>query len=324
MCLFISAREEIDFPWLSEVLSVLPEGPESKLLEVELVLNGLVRSKQEKSKIVFVHRGEIYALRDRSNEVLSTNQGLHDWITHKVLNYKYEKIKSAAHGKCEVCSRPSALAIPAIIASVKLGNIKVYCKDRTYEHKQANMPQEPKFKSKNPIFSSFSVTFPRREMNFFRISFRTGFGLRNHHSQVAFDVQGPDLAMRNIIEDITSKVTDVSRKQKLWQEVGVLYNSAKEPQYEVAIVGHPLISLATERMRNTEKLDDFSMDTKDTDIKSAASPTRVICFGINQKDVLVQAVAGITRGPGYYSYSQEFLEDMKKLNRSDSHNKAKA
>lgn len=319
MCLFTSAGEEIDFPWLHEVILVLPEGPESDP-ETELILSGLVRSKKENSKLIFVHRGEIYALTDRSSEWLSINTKPDDWLTNNLINHQYKKIELARRGKYNrgkynIRPRRSDLAIPAAVSPGQgmLSNIEVYCSDKTYEHKQDDMPKEPRFSSNNPILSSFSVTFPSKEMLLFRVSFRTRFGLRDYHSQIAFDVQGSDLAMDSISKDITDQVSDVSRKKELWQKVGDLYNSAKRPQYEVAIVSHPSIALTIEHMENTLKLADFSMETKDTAIKSVASPARVMCFDINRKDVLVQAVAGIVKGPGYHSYSQEFLDGMEGL-----------
>jgi len=314
-CLFTSAGENIDFPWLHEVMFVLPEGPESNQPEVELVLTGLVRSKKEGSELVFVHRGEIYSLKNRSSDWLSINNSSGDWITNKILNHKYQKVKSSTEiGKYHVRPQPSALSIATTVSSSEmLGDIEVYCSDETFKHMQKDMPREPKLLSKNPIFSLFSVTFPSQDMFLFRISFRTRFGLRDYHSQIGFDVQGPDLAMDSIRQDIVCQVSNVSRTGELWQKVGMLYKSVKTPQYEVAIVSHPLIALSTENMINTEKVADFSMETEDTDIKSAASPTRVICFDINRQDVLVQAVAGIIRAPGYYHYSKEFLDDMNKL-----------
>ena len=319
MCLFTSAGEDIDFPWLHEVILVLPDGPTPDP-ETELILSGLVRPKKENAKLVFVHPGEIYGLRNRSSEWLSVDTD-GDWLTNKILNRnrQYKKIQSApseGKGKYNIRPRQSDLPILSTVSPGQgmLSDVKVYCSKDTFEHKQDNMPKEPQYAAMTPVFCSFSVTFPTTEMQLFRISFKTRFGLRNYHSQIAFNVQGPDLTMNTIREDIANKVPEISRNKELWQMIGGLSLSAKEPQYEVTIVGHPAIMLTIESMENTKRSDDFSMESKEVPlIKSAASPTRVMCFDINSKGVLLQVAAGITKAPEHYDYSQEFLDSMKNL-----------
>ena len=317
-CLFTSATSAIDIYWLSEAILLCPDGPSVKP-EVELQLNGLVQPRCDSAKLTFVHRGEIYDIRERSEEWGSAAQSVAaDWFCDRILSNpelaNSRWVRPSGPGQVHIRPRHDLPAVMATVSAQKklLPNINVYGVNKDLVRPNARTTDwQP---VERPLFSTFEMEFDGGRMQLFRLSFRTTFGLRDYGMQVGVEAEGPDLAIHNIRTDISRSVESSARRLELRRRIDELYDSRLQPPYEIAIIGHPLIPFSVVDRVEADMPILFALESKGTPIRSAASPTRVEFFERAERKffmrILMQFPGRVT-SPGY---SEEFVTALEQLN----------
>lgn len=324
-CLFTSSTDKIDVYWISEVILICPDGPQANP-EVELHINGIVQPEKE-CNLTFVHRGEIYALKERSNEWSNRTDGkMTDWFCEKVMNTKQ---LAAIRGAKPIDSNKMLIGcrtrLPHVNAEVTdrkrpIPDIHVSCAEKDFLHKGNEMPKEPLFDSEIPIFSQFALKFERAVMQLFRVSFRTKFGLSTSLSQVGIEVEGPENAISSIRGDIADMTKEnLDRRIELYRRIMTLYDNKRESQYDIILFSHPMIGINIENRINAALPITFPIESKGTPMKSAASLSRAAFFDMQSADFKVTVLAQATLPFGHsfqgFEISPEIAKDIEWLNR---------
>jgi len=317
-CLFTSTKDPVDLLWIGEVILVCPDGPE-RPAEAELQINGLIRPRAESATVTFVHRGEIYSIKERSAEWTAASQtedAEADWFSHRIFNNPALVGSRFAKGvKKGTVQLKTTLPTPveATVARPELSkHISVFCAAEDNRHACTDSPETPTFQ--DALFSTFDLKFEQpNKIQVFRVSFRTRHGLRDFGWQVGVFVQGPDRAIADIRTDIASRIENADRRAALRRRIDELFDARQQPDYEVAVVGHPYFTLATEERQSISSPISFPIESKGTPIPYAACPARVDFYDVRSRDFFVKLLANRVMDPSRVVYDQDFLGTVSKL-----------
>lgn len=312
MCLATSSSDRVNVYWLGEAILVFPDGPYGQR-EVALEVNGLARPNKAGDALTFAHRGEIYALEDRSGDWLVKD----DWYADRVLGNPEvpgKSLRREGEDKAIIGFRQEFPPVEARIARTDenpISDIRVVseCETRRYTLKDMPTSATPDAKA---IVSTFRLQFREPEMQLFRVRFRTRFGITDYQNQLEMRVEGPDSAMNSIRQEIAKRVSEPHRSE-LRREVDLFSDHLLEPPYDVAIIPHPSLVATIEGMQNAEVPVSAPVETNGTPIKSAACPSRSLFFDMKKRDFQVRVVAQVATRR--VVYSPEFLTAVQEIGR---------